>query len=163
MGGWPPPAGNPGGGIGDPVPVQGAGPFRDPFCGSGTIPIEAALIAKNRAPGLNRSFAAQKWDIIPAQILDGRGGGGPGQGVSRLLRHLGRGSGPQAVEIARSNAVKAEVEDMVRFEVANALTFHAQGKYGRLVTNPPYGERLLEKRQAGELYRQFGQVLDRCP
>ena len=70
---------------------------------------------------------------------------------------------PQAVEIARSNAVKAEVEDVVRFEVADALQFRAEGQYGRLVTNPPYGERLLEKQEAGALYRQFGKVLQKMP
>lgn len=70
---------------------------------------------------------------------------------------------PQAVEIARANAVKAEVEDVVRFEVADALQFQAEGKYGRLVTNPPYGERLLEKQEAGALYRQFGKVIQKMP
>ena len=67
------------------------------------------------------------------------------------------------LEIARANAVKAEVEDVVRFDVANAMDFRAEGQYGRLVTNPPYGERLLEKQEAGALYRQFGQVVRRMP
>ena len=69
---------------------QGLDPFRDPFCGSGTIAIEAALIAKNRAPGLDRSFAAQKWDVIPADYWMDAAERGHGQGVPRLLRHLGR-------------------------------------------------------------------------
>jgi putative N6-adenine-specific DNA methylase len=67
------------------------------------------------------------------------------------------------VEIARSNAVKADVEDTVRFEVANALQFRGEGTYGRLVTNPPYGERLLEKQEAGALYRAFGSVVRQLP
>ena len=142
---------------------KGLDPFRDPFCGSGTIPIEAALIARNRAPGLNRSFAAQKWDAIPAQAwMDA---------VEEALDKEFHGSydiwggdiDPQAVAIARANAVKAEVEDCVRFDVADAMAFRAEGQYGRLVTNPPYGERLLEKQQAGQLYRQFGQVVARMP
>ena len=122
---------------------KGLDPFRDPFCGSGTIAIEAALIAKNRAPGLNRSFAAQKWDVIPADYwMDA---------VEEAMDKEFHGSydiwggdiDPHAVEIARANAVKAEVEDVVRFDVANAMDFRAEGQYGRLVTNPPYGERLL--------------------
>ena len=142
---------------------KGLDPFRDPFCGSGTIAIEAALIAKNRAPGLNRSFAAQKWDVIPADYwMDA---------VEEAMDREFHGSydiwggdiDPHAVEIARANAVKAEVEDVVRFDVANAMDFRAEGQYGRLVTNPPYGERLLEKQEAGALYRQFGQVVRRMP
>ena len=142
---------------------KGLDPFRDPFCGSGTIAIEAALIAKNRAPGLNRSFAAQKWDVIPADYwMDA---------VEEAMDKEFHGSydiwggdiDPHAVEIARANAVKTEVEDVVRFDVANAMDFRAEGQYGRLVTNPPYGERLLEKQEAGALYRQFGQVVRRMP
>ena len=142
---------------------KGLDPFRDPFCGSGTIPIEAALIAKNRAPGLNRTFAAQKWPLISAAAWM--------NAVEEAIDREFHGSydiwggdiDPQAVEIARSNAAKAEVEDVVRFEVADAMDFRAEGRYGRLVTNPPYGERLLEKQQAGQLYRQFGQVVSRMP
>ena len=63
---------------------------------------------------------------------------------------------PKAVEIARANAVKADVEDMVRFETADAARFRRDTPYGRVVTNPPYGERILEKREAEELYRAFG-------
>ena len=92
---------------------RGRDPFCDPFCGSGTIPIEAALIAKNRAPGLDRSFDAQKW---------------------------------------------AWLEDCVRFETADAGKFHRDSEYGQLVTNPPYGERLMEKKEAEALYRSFGQA-----
>ena len=74
---------------------RGRDPFCDPFCGSGTIAIEAALIAKNRAPGLDRSFSAQKWSWLPDRRLDGGRRGGHGQGVPRGLRHLGRGHRPQ--------------------------------------------------------------------
>ncbi|MFQ8759950.1 MAG: hypothetical protein ACLSAF_11495 [Intestinimonas sp.] len=70
---------------------------------------------------------------------------------------------PKAVSIARSNAEKAGVEDLVRFEVADALRFRREAPYGRLVTNPPYGERILEKREAEELYREFGQAFRSLP
>ena len=70
---------------------------------------------------------------------------------------------PAAVAIARDNAVKADVEDLVRFEVADARTFHRSDPYGRIVTNPPYGERILEKQEAEELYRAFGQAVRGLP
>ncbi len=142
---------------------KGLDPFRDPFCGSGTIPIEAALIAQNRAPGLNRRFAAQRWRQIPQQAWMDAAEEAMDKQFHGKYDVWGGDIDPHAVEIARANAVKAEVEDVVRFEVADALSFTAEGRYGRLVTNPPYGERLLEKQEAGRLYRQFGQVVERMP
>ena len=70
---------------------------------------------------------------------------------------------PRAVRIARENAVKAGVEDVVRFDAADMRDLRCQGEYGQIVTNPPYGERLLEKREAEELYRAFGQVYRQIP
>ena len=64
------------------------------------------------------------------------------------------------MRIARENAVKAGVEDIVRFDEADVKKFHCQGEYGQIVTNPPYGERLLEAREAAELYRRFGKALE---
>ena len=71
--------------------------------------------------------------------------------------------GEQAVELARHNAQLAEVDDLVRFEQANACTFHWGGLYGRVVTNPPYGERLMERSEAEALYRVFGKALLTLP
>lgn len=70
---------------------------------------------------------------------------------------------PAAVELAKHNAALAGVEDCVRFEVADAASFHRDSEYGQLVTNPPYGERLLEKQEAGELYRTFGRAMASMP
>ena len=70
---------------------------------------------------------------------------------------------PAAVELARRNAELAEVDDIVRFEAADARTFHWGGMYGRIVTNPPYGERLLERQEAEALYRDFGKMWERLP
>ena len=70
---------------------------------------------------------------------------------------------PAAIRIARDNAVKADVEDLVRFEVADARTFSRTVEYGRIVSNPPYGERLMEKREAEELYRDFGRTVQGLP
>ena len=137
---------------------RGRDPFCDPFCGSGTIPIEAALIAKNRAPGLNRSFAAQRWGWVPSKLwMDA---------ADEAMDHEFHGDydiwggdiDPAAVDVARHNAALAGVEDCVRFEVADAGAFHRDSEYGQLVTNPPYGERLLEKKEAEDLYRRFGRA-----
>ena len=140
---------------------RGRGPLRDPFCGSGTIPIEAALIAKNRAPGLTRSFSAQKWGWLGQTLwMDA-----VDEAVSKEFHGaydiMGSDIDPRAVEIARSNAVKADVEELVRFEAADALAFAPPEPEGRIVTNPPYGERLMEKREAEELYRGFGKAYAR--
>ena len=137
---------------------RGRDPFCDPFCGSGTIAIEAALIARNQAPGLDRSFSAQKWGFLPREIwLDeaDRAMSAEYQGEYDIW---GGDVDPQAVSIARHNAQLAGVEDLVRFEVADALTFHRDVPAGRVVTNPPYGERIMDKGEAEELYAGFGKA-----
>ncbi|MCI9670533.1 MAG: class I SAM-dependent RNA methyltransferase [Lawsonibacter sp.] len=106
---------------------KGRDPLCDPFCGSGTIPIEAALIARNRAPGLNRSFSAQKWSWLDKQYW------------------------------------MSAADEAVRFDVDDATRFHWGGLYGRVVTNPPYGERVMERKEAEELYRSFGKAWDKLP
>ena len=108
---------------------RGRDPFCDPFCGSGTICIEAALIALFHG----------KYDIWGGDV------------------------DPRAVAIARDNARKAGVEDVVRFEVADMRNFRREDTYGQLVTNPPYGERLLERQEAETLYRDFGHMWERLP
>ncbi len=143
---------------------RGRDAFCDPFCGSGTIAIEAAMIAKNRAPGLNRSFAAQKWRQLDSGLwLDAADEAMDQEYHGREYEIWGGDIDPRAIEIARSNAVKAEVEDLIHFEVADATRFHWGGEYGRVVTNPPYGERLLEKQEAEELYRAFGKATNKLP
>ena len=142
---------------------RGKDPFCDPFCGSGTIPIEAALIAKNRAPGLDRSFAAQRWRNMDSGLWL--------EAAEEAMDHEFHGSydiwggdiDPAAVELAKHNAELAGVGDCVRFEVADAARFHRESEYGQLVTNPPYGERLLEKQEAEQLYRSFGKALQDLP
>lgn len=142
---------------------RGRDPFRDPFCGSGTIAIEAALIARNRAPGLDRSFSAQKWGFIPSAAWVNAAGEAMDGEYDGSYDIWGGDIDPKAVGIARENAVKAGVEDLVRFEVADAADLHCEGEFGQIVTNPPYGERLLEKEEAEKLYRMFGQVYRKVP
>ena len=142
---------------------RGRDPFCDPFCGSGTIPIEAALIAKNRAPGLDRSFDAQKWVFLPSDAWLDAADEAMDKEFHGKYDIWGGDVNPQAVAIAKDNARKAGVDDIVRFEVADMRSFHRDSEYGQLVTNPPYGERLLEKQEAEELYRQFGKVWRELP
>lgn len=142
---------------------KGRDPFCDPFCGSGTIPIEAALIAKNRAPGLNRSFAAQKWNWLPSGLWLEAADEAMDKEYHGSYEIWGGDIDPAAVELARHNARLAEVDDVVRFEVADATKFHWGGLYGRVVTNPPYGERLMEKSEAEALYRAFGRAWNKFP
>ena len=142
---------------------RGRDPLCDPFCGSGTIPIEAALIAKNRAPGLNRSFSAQKWSWLPTQAWMDAADEAQDREFHGNYEIWGGDIDPAAVELARHNAQLAEVDDIVRFEAADARTFHWGGMYGRIVTNPPYGERIMERREAEELYRAFGKAWTKFP
>ncbi len=138
---------------------RGRDDFADPFCGSGTIPIEAALIARNIAPGINRSFAAQSWRMIDPRVWD------LAREKARDLEYHGNYNiygadiDPHSVALARENAARAGVGDIIHFEVADATKFDRHTERGVIVTNPPYGERIMEKEQAEELYRKFGAAL----
>ncbi|OUN12610.1 THUMP domain-containing class I SAM-dependent RNA methyltransferase [Flavonifractor sp. An91] len=142
---------------------RGKDPFCDPFCGSGTIAIEAALIAKNRAPGLNRAFSAQRWKWLDSGLWLQAADEAMDKEFHGDYDIWGGDIDPKTVAIARDNAVKADVEDVVRFEVADATKFHRDAPVGRVVTNPPYGERILEKREAEDLYRAFGKAVRTLP
>ena len=142
---------------------KGRDPFCDPFCGSGTIAIEAALIAKNRAPGLMRTFTAQKWDWLPSKAWVDAAGEAMDLEFDGDYDIWGGDIDRSAIRIARENAAKADVEDLVRFEVADARRFARSEPYGRIVTNPPYGERLMEKQEAEVLYREFGTAVRGLP
>ena len=142
---------------------RGRDPLCDPFCGSGTIPIEAALIAKNRAPGLNRTFSAQKWAFVDKKLWLQAADEAMDKEFHGDYEIWGGDLDPAAVELARHNAALAEVDDVVRFDVDDARTFHWGGLYGRVVTNPPYGERIMERKEAEELYRAFGRAWSKFP
>ena len=142
---------------------RGKDPFCDPFCGSGTIPIEAALIAKNRAPGLDRRFDAQKWAFLPSECWLDAADEAQDREFHGHYDIWGGDIDPRAIDIARDNARKAGVDDCIRFEVADAARFHRDSPYGQLVTHPPYGERLLEREEAEALYRTLGKAWRTLP
>ncbi len=137
--------------------------FCDPFCGSGTILIEAAMIAQNRAPGLYRHFAAEKWNLLPPQAWKELRAEAKEKMFDRPFVLRGGDTDPSVLDIARSNALKAGVAQYIKFEKANACSFTPPAESGIILTNPPYGERLLDQQAAQELYRGFGKVMRNYP
>ncbi len=131
----------------------------DPFCGSGTIPIEAALIGLNAAPGLQREFAAGKWPVIPQQLWnDAR------QEAEDLIQRdiklniRGTDIDPKVMSIARYHAKLAGVNEHVSFQQMPVADLRNKRKYGCIICNPPYGERLEDINDVEHLYREMGQV-----
>ncbi|NMB01354.1 MAG: class I SAM-dependent RNA methyltransferase, partial [Firmicutes bacterium] len=131
----------------------------DPFCGSGTIPIEAALIGHNIAPGLKRSFAAEDWPwISPSFWKQVR------EEAQDLINPeepdylIGYDIDDNALKIARHNAETAGVADSIHFQRQEVKDLTTSKKYGKLITNPPYGERLGESSQVHQLYRELAQI-----
>ena len=131
----------------------------DPFCGSGTIPIEAAMMAANMAPGMNRSFLAQSWEhLIPKRdwydcideandLVD----------TSVKTDIQGYDLDKDMVAIAKANARLAGVEHMIHFQARDVADLSHSKKYGFLITNPPYGERISDKESVGALYKTIGE------
>ena len=126
--------------------------FWDPFCGSGTICIEAAMIALNRAPGLNRSFMAQKWACVPETVWQQARTEALDREYRGEYRILGSDIDPASLEIAQQNARKAGVGKLIEFREADATKMSLPADKGLIVCNPPYGERMLEQRSAQRLF-----------
>ena len=133
--------------------------FWDPFCGSGTIPIEAALIAKNRAPGLNRSFAAQEFPWIPKDAWTNARQEARDKEFKGPYRIVGSDSDPACVSLSFANAKKAGVSDCVTFKDGDATKMSLPAEEGILVCNTPYGERMMEQQSAQRLYSALGRHL----
>ncbi len=132
-------------------------PFADPLCGSGTIAIEAALIARGAAPGIRRRFAAEEWPALPARIWqDARQESRDSERREAGVTVAASDKDPAMVEAAARNAAKAGVSDSVRFRCAPLGAFQAEQGYGCIVSNPPYGERLGERRDVDALSREMG-------
>ena len=135
----------------------------DPFCGSGTFPIEAAMIAANMAPGMNRSFLADKWlNLIPKKtwydVID--------EAHDVMNLHVdtdiqGYDIDPDVVKAARENAKMAGVDHLIHFQQRPVSELNHPKKYGFVITNPPYGERIEEKENLPQLYREIGEAFAR--
>ncbi|MDD6743740.1 MAG: class I SAM-dependent RNA methyltransferase [Roseburia porci] len=132
----------------------------DPFCGSGTFPIEAAMIAANIAPGMNRSFTAENWtNLIPKQLWYDTVEEAQDMIDTDIETDIqGYDLDGDVVKAARENAKRAGVEQLIHFQQRPVAELHHQKKYGFIITNPPYGERLEDKADLPELYTQIGEV-----
>ena len=129
----------------------------DPMCGSGTIAIEAAMIMKNIAPGVNRHFAAEAFPFIPERIWkNAREEAKDGERITKF-EVFASDIDAETVELAKKNAFKAGVSDVVRTFQCDCRKISAPGRRGTIVTNPPYGERLGSAREAEKLYKEIGE------
>ena len=133
--------------------------FWDPFCGSGTIPIEAALIAKNRAPGLNRTFAAMEYPWMDKKIWEDVKEEAKSKEFNGDYRIVGSDNDPSCVSLCFANARKAGVSDIVTFKDGDATKMPLPTDSGIIVCNPPYGERMMEQTSAQRLYSALGRHL----
>lgn len=139
-------------------PWKGDRILLDPFCGSGTIAIEAAMIAAHIAPGINRTFTAEKWtNIIERQLWYDAADEAEEQADYNIKTDIqGYDIDNEVIKIAKQNAVRAGVEGLVHFRQRPVKEMSHQGEYGFIITNPPYGERLEERSTLPAIYSDFG-------
>lgn len=134
----------------------------DPLCGSGTILTEGALMALNIAPGLKRSFIAERWENVGEQVFDRER-----ERARDLIRRdapfqaYGSDIDAKAIESALGNAKRAGVADRIHFEVQDVRSFTHKTEHGTVITNPPYGERLLDIGQAEQIIKILGEKFDK--
>ncbi|GGG55449.1 THUMP domain-containing class I SAM-dependent RNA methyltransferase [Paenibacillus radicis (ex Gao et al. 2016)] len=132
-------------------------PLYDPFCGSGTILIEAAMIGWNIAPGLRRSFNSEGWPLVPDELWDeARDEAFDAVKDNVPLQIAGSDIDPHAIEIAEAAVKKAGFGKEIKLEVLPVAKMKPKGDYGVIITNPPYGERLGDDKEAEKAIRQFG-------
>ena len=129
----------------------------DPMCGSGTIAIEAAMLMKNIAPGVKRSFAAESFPFIEKKIWQSAREEAREGEVKTDFQCFASDIDPKAVELTKKNAILAGVSDIITAFNADCTTISSEGRRGTIVTNPPYGERLMTPREAEALYRKMGE------
>ena len=132
----------------------------DPFCGSGTFPIEAAMMAANMAPGMNREFLAEDWtNLIPRKCwYEAMDEANDLVKTDVSVDIQGYDIDGEIVRAARANAAAAGVDHLIHFQQRPVSQLSHPKKYGFLITNPPYGERLMQRQEAEELYRDFGRA-----
>ncbi|PWA08894.1 RNA methyltransferase [Pueribacillus theae] len=139
-------------------------PFVDPFCGSGTIPIEAAMIGQNIAPGFNRNFACENWPIISPE--NWRRAEEEAEDLAKYDRKLdiiGSDIDHKMVDLSKNNAAEAGLSELIEFKQMQVADFNPSKEHGVVVCNPPYGERIGEKEKVEQLYRSMGAAFKRFP
>jgi 23S rRNA G2445 N2-methylase RlmL len=136
----------------------------DPFCGSGTIPIEAAMIGMNIAPGLNREFACEHWSAVPTSAwAESKQEAREKIRHDRQLQIIGSDRDAKVLELAEFHAEKAGVKKQIRFEHRDFRDLQSDVEYACIVTNPPYGERLEEEDAVRDLYLTIPRVMRNLP
>ncbi len=136
----------------------------DPCCGSGTIPIEAAMIARNIAPGLNRKFASEDWELIPKEIWkDERKKAFEAIDDDTELQIYASDIDQKVIDAAKENAAEAGVEDCINFKKMNMLNLEAHAERGIIITNPPYGERIGEMKHIESIYKKYNTFFKENP
>lgn len=134
-------------------------PFVDPFCGSGTLPIEAALIGRNIAPGSSRSFVSEDWPWIPRSVWKDTRAEAKDLRKPRLAEPImGFDHEPAAIRLSEKGAGEAGVGGDIRFQCQEVSAFRSSREYGVLLCNPPYGERLGDPAEVEAVYRELGRV-----
>lgn len=133
--------------------------LRDPFCGSGTILIEGAMIMKNISPGINRNFLSEQYRFINSEVWKNA----RDEALSLIVKDTGfRAFGSDidenCIRISEESSKRAGVESIIKFEKSDALGITSGGERGTIVTNPPYGERLMNENEVRELYRAMGRA-----
>ncbi|WP_442852162.1 THUMP domain-containing class I SAM-dependent RNA methyltransferase [Bacillus sp. SG-1] len=137
-------------------------PFADPFCGSGTIPIEAALIGQNIAPGFNREFLSEEWPWMSEKIWDEvRMEAEDVANYDQPLEIMGTDIDHRMVEVAKSNAFEAGLGELIQFKQMQVKDFHSDKSYGVIVGNPPYGERIGERKEVEQMYKAMGESFEK--
>jgi putative N6-adenine-specific DNA methylase len=136
----------------------------DPCCGSGTIPIEAAMIGRNIAPGLNRKFVSQQWESIPESIWKEEKKKAYGAiNYDADLKIYGFDIDKKATEAAAENAAEAGVDDCIIFKQMDMAKLKANEKSGIIITNPPYGERIGEAKEIANIYKKYSEFFETNP
>lgn len=136
----------------------------DPCCGSGTIPIEAALIGRNIAPGLGRKFASEEWEAIPKNIWkEERKAAYAAIDYDTELEIYGSDIDGKAVSASRENALAAGVDDCIKFSRLDVRDFKAEAPSGIIITNPPYGERIGEEKAIAAIYSAYNKFFKENP
>lgn len=136
----------------------------DPCCGSGTIPIEAAMIARNIAPGISRKFTAEEWEAIPTKLWkEERKAAFEAIDSECSPKIFGLDINPEAVAAAKANAELAGVDDCITFAQADVAAMRTKSKSGVVVTNPPYGERIGDREAIDKIYAAYRRFFSENP
>lgn len=140
-------------------------PLHDPFCGSGTIPIEAAMIGQNIAPGFNRSFDAEEWGWVPQQAWDDAFEEAEEMAnYDQPLQIYGSDIDHKMIEISKQNAMEAGLSDLISWKQMQVSDVSIKDQVnGYIVSNPPYGERIGDKNVVAKAYQDLGEIMKQHP